>query len=340
MRFLFRSLVLAIFFLSAANTLAAPDVDNPFDRHPIHFAGVNEVAIAYQDMGPRDGEPVLLIMGLGAQMLHWGDTLVQGLIDRGFRVVLLDNRDAGLSQKFYDLPAPPVWWTGLKSRVGLDPGAPYTLGDMAADAVALLDLLEIERAHVVGASMGGMIAQVMAAAYPQRLRSLTSIMSSSGAPDLPEPEPEAVEALASAAESVESRQARIDRGVEITRAIGSPKFFNEAHARQMVERVANRGGYGDGMLRQFQAIVASGDRSALLQEIGVPTLVIHGEADPLLPPEHGRDTAEKIPGARFAPIAGMAHSFDPTSSHRVLEALVPFLRAPEKARTAAEPTSA
>ncbi|KUJ82656.1 alpha/beta hydrolase [Microbulbifer flavimaris] len=334
MGFLFRSLLLTILVLSAANTLAAPDVDNPFDRHPIHFASVNEVAIAYQDMGPRDGEPVLLIMGLGAQMLHWGDTLVEGLIDRGFRVVLLDNRDAGLSQKFYALPAPPVWWTGLKSRIGLDPGAPYTLGDMAADAVGLLDLLEIENAHVVGASMGGMIAQVMAAEYPQRLRSLTSIMSSSGAPDLPEPEPEALEALASAAEPAGSRQERIERGVEITRTIGSPEFFNEEHARQMVKRVANRGGYGDGMLRQFQAIVASGDRSALLQEIGLPTLVIHGKVDPLLPLGHGRDTAEKIPGARFVPIAGMAHTFDPTSSHLVLEALVPFLKAQEKAPAA------
>lgn len=305
----------------------APAGDNPFDRHPIHFTAVNDVAIAYQDMGPRDGEPVLLVMGLGAQMLHWGDTLVQGLLEEGFRVVVFDNRDAGLSQKFYDLSAPPVWWTMLKDKVGLDPDPVYTLQDMAADAAGLLDRLEIERAHVAGASMGGMIAQVMAARSPERLRSLTSIMSSSGAPGLPESEPQAVEALASASETATSRAARIDKGVEISRALGAPATFDEAHARDMVRRVVNRGTYPPGMLRQFQAIVASGDRSTLLGEIRVPTLVIHGQADPLLPPAHGRDTAEKIPGAEFVAIPGLGHTFDPTSSERILQQLVPFLEA-------------
>ncbi|WP_237064477.1 MULTISPECIES: alpha/beta fold hydrolase [Microbulbifer] len=304
---------------------AAKSVPNPFDSHPIHFAAVNEVSIAYQDMGPRDAEPVLLVMGLGAQMLHWGDTLVQGLLDAGFRVVVFDNRDAGLSQKFYDLSAPPVWWTMVKDKVGLDPDPAYTLEDMAADAIGLQDVLGIERAHVVGASMGGMIAQVMAARYPQRLRSLTSIMSSSGAAGLPEAQPQALEALASAAERAPNRAEGIEKGVAISRALGSPEYFDDADARQRVERVANRGGFGPGMVRQFEAIVASGDRSALLQEIDVPTLVIHGAADPLLPVAHGRDTAEKIPGADFVAIPGMGHTFGPVASERVLGKLVPFL---------------
>ncbi|SDJ71666.1 alpha/beta fold hydrolase [Microbulbifer yueqingensis] len=312
----------------AARPAPAPAADNPFDRNPIHFTAIGDVSIAYQDMGPRDGEPVLLVMGLGAQMLHWGDTLVQGLLDAGYRVIVFDNRDAGLSQKFYELAAPPVWWTMLKDKVGLDPDPAYTLQDMAADAVGLLDELGIQRAHVVGASMGGMIAQVMAAEYPQRLRSLTSIMSSSGAPGLPESEPAAVEALASASEASPSRAARIDKGVEISRALGADETFDEAHARQMTKRVANRGGYAPGMVRQFQAIVASGDRSTLLREIRVPTLVIHGKADPLLPVAHGRDTADKVPGAEFAAIPEMGHTFDPTSSARVLEVLLPFLASP------------
>lgn len=321
---------LAVFLSAAVLALAthfagAAD-DNPFDRYPIHFAGIDGVSIAYQDMGPRDGEPVLLVMGLGAQMLHWGDTLVQGLIDSGYRVVLLDNRDAGLSQKFYDLPAPPVWWMMVKHKIGLAGEPPYSLQDMAADAVGLLDHLQIERANIVGASMGGMIVQLLAAEYPERVISLTSIMSSSGAPGLPEAEPQAIEALAMAGKGAESRAQRIENGVHIARAIGSPQYFDEAKVRDLVERVANRGSYGPGMLRQMQAIMASGDRSPLLAKIPVPTLVVHGEADPLLPIAHGRDTAQKIPAARFVAIPGMAHTLGPRVSALVLEELVPFLQ--------------
>ncbi|WP_323846953.1 alpha/beta hydrolase [Microbulbifer magnicolonia] len=321
----FAVLFSAVFFALTALCAAAAE-DNPFDRYPIHFAEIDGVSIAYQDMGQPDGEPVLLVMGLGAQMLHWGDTLVQGLLDSGYRVVLLDNRDAGLSQKFYDLSAPPVWWMLVKQKIGLGGEPPYRLRDMAKDAVGLLDHLQIARANIVGASMGGMIAQVMAAEYPARVASMTSIMSSSGAPDLPEAKPEAIEALAMAARGVESRAQRIQNGIFISRAIGSPEYFDEAYARDLVERVANRGSYGPGMLRQLQAILASGDRSPLLATIAVPTLVVHGEADPLVPIAHGRDTAEKIPGARFVAIPGMAHTLEPKVSELVLRELVPFLQ--------------
>ncbi|WP_193164901.1 alpha/beta fold hydrolase [Microbulbifer hainanensis] len=305
--------------------VATAETDNPFDRYPIHFADIKGVSIAYQDMGPRDAEPVLLVMGLGAQMLHWGDTLVQGLLDSGYRVVLLDNRDAGLSQKFYDLSAPSVWWMLVKEKVGLAGEPPYTLGDMAGDAVGLLDQLYIERAHIVGASMGGMIVQVMAAQYPERVLSLTSIMSSSGAPGLPESKPEAIEALAMAAEGADSRAQRIANGIQVSRTIGSPVYFDEAATRDRVQRVANRGSYGPGMVRQLEAIMASGDRSPLLAKIAAPTLVIHGEADPLLPIAHGRDTAKKIAGARFVAIPGMGHGLEPKTSQLVLKALLPFL---------------
>ncbi|WP_105101897.1 alpha/beta hydrolase [Microbulbifer pacificus] len=298
--------------------------ESPFDRYPIHFTTVNETAIAYQDMGPRDGEPVLLIMGLGAQMLHWGDTLVQGLLDQGYRVVLLDNRDAGLSQKFYRLSAPPVWWTLVRAKVGFTPEPAYTLEDMAADAIGVLDALHIRHAHIVGASMGGMIAQVLTAEYPQRVLTLTSVMSSSGAPHLTESKPEAVSALTLGAKSGLSREQELANRVTIARTIGSPEYFAEENARQLAERVMNRGSYGPGIVRQFQAILASGDRSHLLGTIDVPALVIHGESDPLLPPDHGRDTAEKIPNAQFVAIPGMGHALEPEVSRRVLAAMLPF----------------
>ena len=316
-------LVLLLSFQVAAEQQTA---GNPFDRHPIHFAAVNGVSIAYQDMGPAGAEPVILVMGLGAQMLHWGDTLVQGLLDNGYRVILLDNRDAGLSQKFYDLSAPPVWWMLLRNKIGLGGEPPYTLEDMAGDVVGLMDALGIQRANIVGASMGGMIVQIIAAQYPQRVRSVTSVMSSSGAPGLPESEPEALQALASAAGGSSSRQEKIDKGIQISRALGSPEYFSETYARQMVERIANRGSYSPGMLRQLQAILASGDRSGLLGTISVPALVVHGEEDPLLPIAHGRDTASKIPGARFVAIPGMAHVMEPKPSELVLAELLPFLQ--------------
>ncbi|WP_406828525.1 alpha/beta fold hydrolase [Microbulbifer sp. ARAS458-1] len=307
---------------------------SPFDRYPIHFTTANNVAIAYQDMGPDSAEAVLLVMGLGAQMLHWGDPLVQGLLDAGYRVIVLDNRDAGLSQKFYLLSAPPVWWTLVRDKVGLTPTPAYTLNDMAADAVGVLDTLGIERAHVVGASMGGMIAQILTLEYPQRVLSLTSVMSSSGAPGLPESTPEAVSALASSAKAKEAnRDQIIARQVEVARAIGSPTLFSEPYARQLAIRVMNRGSYAPGMRRQLQAILANGDRSPVLRKLQAPVLVIHGEDDPLLPIDHGRDTAAKIPGARFVSIPGMGHALEPEVSRRLLAQLVPFLQDPVQLAT-------
>ena len=300
---------------------------SPFDSYPIKFTTVNDTAIAYQDMGSREGEPVLMIMGLGAQMLHWGDVLVQGLIDNGYRVVLLDNRDAGLSQKFYRLSAPPVWWALVRDKVGFTPDPAYTLDDMAGDAVGVLDRLSIERAHIVGASMGGMIAQVLAAKHANRVLSLTSIMSSSGAPGLSESRPEAISALASGAKAGLGREEELRNRVGIARTIGSPEFFSEAYALQLATRVLNRGSYAPGVVRQFLAILASGDRSELLVEIAAPALVIHGEQDPLLPMDHGKDTAKKIRQAQFVPIAGMGHALEPAVSEKVLAAMLPFWEA-------------
>ena len=192
--------------------------------------------------------------------------------------------------------------------------------------MGVLDALQIERAHVVGASMGGMIAQVLVAKYPQRAVSMTSIMSSSGAPGLAEPRREAISAMAKGAETGLSRDEQLANRVLIARTIGSPEYFSEEYARQLAERVLNRGTYEAGVVRQLLAILASGDRSPLLQDISAPTLVIHGEEDPLLPIEHGRDTAEKISGARFVAIAGMGHALEPETSRQVLAQLLPFLR--------------
>ncbi|WP_288132692.1 alpha/beta hydrolase [Microbulbifer sp.] len=308
-------------------SVSARATESPFDIYPIHFATIDGTAIAYQDMGPPDGEPVLLIMGLGAQMLHWGDPLVRGLLKQGYRVILLDNRDAGLSQKFYALSAPPIWWALVKQKVGITPKPFYTLSDMASDAVGVLDTLNIQRAHIVGASMGGMIAQVFAAENPQRVRSLTSIMSSSGAPNLPEPAQAAVSALASGAESSLTLEGELDKRVEIARTIGSPRYFSETYARALAKRVVSRGTYPPGTVRQFLAILASGDRSPLLNKLQLPVLVIHGDADPLLPIAHGRDTAQKIPDAHFVAIRDMGHALEPAVSRLVLEQLIPFFDA-------------
>lgn len=314
---------------SAEIDFASSDIkvgQNPFDQYPIHFAAINDTAIAYQVMGPENGEPVLLIMGLGAQMLHWGDELVQGLLNDGFRVILLDNRDAGLSQKFYDLPVPSAWWMLIEQKLGLTVTSAYTLSDMASDAVGLLDILNIEKANIVGASMGGMIAQVLVAEHPQRVISLTSIMSSSGAPNLPAAEPQALEALVNATKGGESRKQKIEQSIGIVKAIGSPAYFDESFTRAMAERVFNRGSYVPGMLRQFNAIIASGDRTSMLQTIHAPTLVLHGAVDPLVPVAHGRDTADKIAGSRFVSIPDMGHAFGPVLSRLVLAELLPFLR--------------
>lgn len=270
-------------------------------------ARANGIDIAYEDAGPRDAPAILLVMGLGGQLTLWPDEFVAALNDRGFRTVRYDNRDVGLSTRFDAAGVPGLKWMFVKAMVGLPVRSAYTLADMAADGIALLDHLGVARAHIVGASMGGMIAQHIAARHPARALSLTSVMSTSGNPRLPRGSKEAMRVLADRPMGGDSED-MIAYSVRAARVIGSPGYpAAEDRLQRRVRADYMRGFYPQGVARQMAAIVADGDRRAMLRTIAAPTLVIHGEDDPLVPVAGGRDTAANIPGARLMTIPGMGH---------------------------------
>ena len=269
---------------------------------------------------------VLLIMGLGMQLVAWPPEMVQTLVDAGFRVIRFDNRDIGLSQHFDNLGKPNLLWASLKYKLGMTSKPPYTLTDMAQDALGVLDTLKIKYAHVVGVSMGGMIAQRVAIAAPKRVLSLTSIMSSSGARGLPQARPEVMRAMLK--RPGKSPAAAMDHFVALFKAIGSPAYPTpEAEMRERVTAGVQRAFHPVGTLRQMLAIVADITRAALLSRITVPTLVVHGKADPLVPLACGEDTARRIPGARLVTIDGMGHDLPPEPVRQILGALIPHLHA-------------
>ena len=267
----------------------------------------NGITIHYEEAGNPADPAMLLIMGFGAQLTLWPDELVEALAAEGFRVIRYDNRDVGLSQKFDGVKAPgPVKLTVL-SKIGMKPKVPYTLADMAEDGVGLLDALGIEQAHIVGASMGGMIAQHLTASYPKRCLSFTQVFSTTGNPKLPAARKEALEALVKRPASTDEA-ALVDHGIMLARTIGSPAYpAEEERLRERVEATVRRSYYPEGPSRHLSAIIADGDRSKMVRGITVPTLVLHGEADPLVPCEGGRDTAACIPGARIRTIPGWGH---------------------------------
>jgi pimeloyl-ACP methyl ester carboxylesterase len=269
----------------------------------------NGIEIEYETAGDRSNPALLLVMGLGAQLTIWPDELFFGLADRGFHVIRYDNRDTGLSSNFASWGQANVLAAMQKAMKGEAVDAPYRLDDMAADAIGLLDALGIDRAHMVGASMGGMIVQIVAARYPARTRSLVSIYSTSGRPGLPPGKPEALAMLGSVPED-DTREARVAHGMKLRRVIGSPGYpMPEAELRAFVERNVDRSWYPEGAMRQYQAIIASGNRVELLKTVKVPTLVMHGEDDPLLPVDGGRDVAALVPGAQLQTIKGWGHDF-------------------------------
>lgn len=292
----------------------------------------NGLDIEVEDSAARDasfsGKPaVLLIMGLGLQLIAWPNDMVDALETAGYRVIRFDNRDAGLSSRMEAMGKPNLMWATLQYKLGFTPAAPYSLSDMAADAIGVLDALGVARAHVVGVSMGGMIAQRVALAVPQRIRSLTSIMSSSGAKGLPGPAPEVLRAMLSRPMG-SSKAAVIDHSVALFRAIGSPAFpFSEAELRARVTAGVERAFYPVGTLRQMVAVVSDHARAALLSRITAPTLVIHGADDPLVPVACGEDTARRIPGATLVTLQGMGHDLPPEPVRRILAALLPHLAA-------------
>ena len=276
--------------------------------------------------GSQAGRPVvLLIMGLGMQLVAWPLPLVQGLVDAGYRVIRHDNRDIGLSQHFDHLGTPNILWASLQHRLGFTPKTPYSLHDMALDTVGVLDALQVPQAHVVGVSMGGMIAQRVALAAPDRVLSLTSIMSSSGARGLPQAKAAVMRALFSRPNG-NDRAAIIDSGVRLFRVIGSPGFpVEDSVLRERIALGVNRSWHPAGTLRQMVAIAAdAGHRAALLGGIRLPTLVLHGRADPLVPYPNGEDTARRVPGARLVGIDGMGHDLPPGVVERLLVEMLPF----------------
>ncbi len=291
----------------------------------------NGIDIEIEDSGPGGpGErrpAVLLIMGLGMQLIAWPPELVQALVAAGYRVIRFDNRDIGLSQHFDRLGTPNLFWQGLKLRLGLTPRAPYSLADMAQDAIGVLDALQVDRAHVVGASMGGMIAQRIAIAAPQRVLSLTSIMSSSGARGLPQARPEVMRALMGRPASSAPNDV-LDHYVRLFKVIGSPGLpMTDAQMRERILAGIQRSFYPVGTQRQMLAVVADVGRAGELARVQSPTLVLHGKADPLVPYPCGEDTARRIRGAKLVGVEGMGHDLPPGVIERLLEPLIPHLRA-------------
>ena len=280
----------------------------------------NRVSLEYDTFGDSGSRPLLLVMGLGAQMITWREAFCSLLADAGHYVIRFDNRDCGLSEKFQQLGIPNVLEVQAAYQRGDPVPVPYLLSDMAEDAFSLLDALGIERAHVCGASMGGMIAQTMAVLNEPRLLSLISIMSATGNPEVVMSEPEAFAAILSP--PGKTRDEAIRRSVEVGEVIGSPELKEPLDER--ISRAAeayDRSFYPQGVSRQMSAIAASGNRRPSLSELHLPALVIHGEADKLVLPECGQDTHEALSGSRLLMVDGMGHDLPEARWPVIVEAI-------------------
>ena len=264
-------------------------------------ARANGIELEYESFGDANARPLLLIMGLGAQMISWHDDFCAELADRGFHVIRFDNRDSGFSTRMESAGSPD-----MAAAFSGDPKPAYRLDDMADDAVGLLDALGINAAHIVGASMGGYIAQLVAINHPDRVLSLTSIMSGPSSAEAVPPKPEGVELLMVAPPT--TREERIQVGMFARRVLlGSGDPFNESYERGRAEGAVDRAYYPIGTGRQLVAVLAAEPRLERLHDLRVPTLVIHGVDDVLIPVENGRLIAEAVPGARLIEIEGMGH---------------------------------
>jgi pimeloyl-ACP methyl ester carboxylesterase len=286
------------------------------------FCTVGDVELCYETFGDAGNPTLLLIMGLGAQMIFWPDEFAQALADAGFHVVRFDNRDAGRSTILRDR-RPPSSMELLRRRLR----APaYTLEEMADDATGLLDHLGVSSAHVVGASMGGMIAQTMAIRHPERVATLTSIMSTTGGRRVGQPHKRLYPLFLR--EMPKERDRHVKRMVAGARLIGSKAFTQDVdRLRDMLGRAYDRGYHPGGTLRQLAAVIASGDRTEALRSLKVPTLVIHGDADRLVTYSGGKATADAIPGARLVTIEGMGHDLPHQAWPQIIGAIVEHARA-------------
>ena len=267
----------------------------------------NGIGIEVDDQGPANAEPLLLIMGLGMQLVGWPDDFVQLLVSRGFRVIRMDNRDAGLSQSFDHLGMPKLVTGAVRHALHLPVTAPYGLHDMAADAVGVLDALNVQQVHVCGASLGGMVSQHVAARHPQRVKSLTLMMTTSGSRKLPQPHWRVQKALLSRPDGKDPA-AVVAHLQKLLAIIGSPAYPAEPEGlRRRLLAAVQRSYRPAGTARQLMAVAADGDRSAMLPLIQAPTQIIHGLADALVPVGAGQDLAVRIKGARIDLVPGMGH---------------------------------
>src|SRR6218665_1051992 len=268
----------------------------------------NGIALEVDDHGPASGEPLLLIMGLGMQLVAWPEGFVQRLVAQGFRVIRFDNRDIGLSQRFDELGVPNVAVAAMQHLFHWPLKSPYSLADMARDAVGVLDALGIAKAHVCGASMGGMIAQHLGFSHADRVKSLSLMMTSSGARSLPGPTMKVRSALLSKPEDPKSVDSIVAHYVKLYGLIGSPGYPTpEPQLRERITATVRRSHRPKGVARQLVAIAADSERAGRIDEIRAPTLVIHGDADPLVPVAAGHELARRIPRGRPGLVAGMGH---------------------------------
>lgn len=314
-----------LFFLAllcAASSFAAPRCDV---HAPVQQAEMKQVSLAYQSVG-RDTDPaLLLVMGLGGQLIHWPDEVVEALCKQGFRVIRYDNRDVGLSQWKQPPADASLMFELLRYRLGLSVSAPYSLEDMAGDGLELMQALGEKRFHVLGVSMGGMIAQHMAAMAPQRVESLTLIMSSSGAQGLPAPSQALIQQLAR--RSAPNREVAIEQQADLLAALGSPRVQDDRQGLLQQAAVSyDRAFNPEGVKRQIMAILAEPSRVELLNHLRLPTLVVHGTADPLLPVMHGVHLAAHIQGSQLVLIPGLAHRFQEPFKAALLAAVLPYLQ--------------
>ncbi|SEI06259.1 alpha/beta fold hydrolase [Pseudomonas fuscovaginae UPB0736] len=293
---------------------------------PTEHVDLDQVSLAYQSIGRASDPALLLIMGLGGQLIHWPDEVVVALCQQGFRVIRYDNRDVGLSTWRHAPATANLTFEVLRYKLGLPVSAPYSLTDMAGDALGLMDALHVEQFHVLGASMGGMIAQRVAAMAPQRVESLTLVMTSSGAEGLPAPSAALVQLLSR--RSAPNRQVAIEQQADLLAALGSPQVKDDRN--KLLRQAAasyDRAFNPEGVKRQIMAILAEPSRVPLLNQLRVPTLVVHGTADPLLPVMHGVHLAAHIQGSQLVLIPGLAHRFQEAFKAPLLAAVLPYLRA-------------
>lgn len=267
----------------------------------------NGIDIVYDSFGSPDSPPLILIMGLGRQMIAWDKDFCAQLADKGFRVIRFDNRDTGLSTSFNKAGVPDLGAVFKAVMTGEKPSLPYTLLDMAKDTIGLMDALDIKSAHIAGASMGGMIAQTICIHFPERVRTLTSIMSTTGNPDLPRATPEAASALAEPSPS--QRDAYIQHSLKVLGVLNGTFPVDEEQQKKAAGETFDRNYNPDGFMRQYAAVLSAGNRKKQLAALKIPALVIHGTDDPLIPKEAGQDTANTIPGAKLCLVKGMGHSF-------------------------------